>query len=247
MRTWMAPSLAAVALFVATPSAHAVPLFTLSGGSPLTDVGNDFLWIDSDVTEGGTLMLSEPALVRVEYIGKEAGFPATEFWLGALSSPGGTLVVRTNSGTPVKEGSFSATPFPPPGITRDLAPYEAVVDAGTVPYYFRVPGNGNALVANGDTNAMGDIALWWGSGPLANVVYVLLDDSGGFNPGEPSDNDHDDMVVRLTALPVPEPGSGMLVLLGLVGCAAGRRGRTGSAAKRSGGADGARRIPPRCK
>jgi hypothetical protein len=125
------------------------------------------------------------------------GFPNTEFWFGALTSPGGTRVVATNSGTPVSEGSRSATPFPPPGITRDLAPYTAFADAGALPF------------------------------------YLLLDDSGGFNPGEPSDNDHDDMVVRLTALPVPEPGSGMLVLLGLVGCAADWRRRIRVSAKRA--------------
>jgi hypothetical protein len=41
------------------------------------------------------------------------------------------------------------------------------------------------------------------------------------------------MVVRLTALPVPEPGSGMLVLLGLVGCAADWRRRIRVSAKRA--------------
>jgi hypothetical protein len=231
MRTSIAATLAAV---LAAGAAHAVPGFGISGGALFDDATNDFLWIDSDVTEGGILMLSEPAQVTVEYIGKEAGFPATEFWFGALVHPGGTLVATTNSGTPVREGSLTATPFPPPGITRGLAPYTAFADAGAVPFYFRVPGNDDAIVPNGG-GAEGDIAFWWktDSGALENVVYLLLDDSGGFNPGEPSDNDHDDMIVRLTALPVPEPGSGVLVLLGLVGCAADSRRRILLAAKRA--------------
>jgi hypothetical protein len=200
------------------------------------DAFNDFLWVDSDVTEGGVLALSEPAQLTVEYIGKEAGFPMTEFWLGALTSPGGTLVTTTNSGNPVNEGSRSATPFPPPDITRGLAPWTTLVDAGTLPFYFRVPGNENAIVPNGG-GPEGDIAFWWktDSGALENVVYVMLDDSGGFNPGEPSDNDHDDMIVRLTAQPVPEPGSGVLALLGLGGLRlATRRCRGDQAAARSG-------------
>jgi hypothetical protein len=202
-------------------ASQAAPSFSLSGGSSIVDVANDFLWIDSNVTEGGTLALTEPGRVRVEYIGKEAGFAATEFWFGALAPPDGTFVVATNSGLPVKEGAMSAASYPPPGITRGLAPYEAVVDMGTVPFYFRVPANANAIVPNGGSQSgMGDIAFWWkGPGALQDVVYVLLDDSGGFNPGDPSDNDHDDMVVRLTALPIPEPAEGALTLLGLLGLA----------------------------
>jgi hypothetical protein len=231
MRASIAAPLALALL--ASGGAHAAPTFSISGGSLFDDAANDFLWIDSDVTEGGVLMLSEQALVTVEYIGKEAGFPNTEFWFGALTSPGGTRVVATNSGLPVKEGSLAATPYPPPGISRDLAPYTALAEAGTLPFYFRVPGNENAIVPNGG-GPEGDIAFWWrtSSGALDNVVYALLDDSGGFNPGEPSDNDHDDMIVRLTALPVPEPDSATLVLLGLGGYALGSRHGIGTVARR---------------
>ena len=215
----------AAAILLASAS-QAAPAFSISGGSSVADVGNDFLWIDSNVTEGGTLAVSEPARLRVEYIGKEAGFPATEFWFGGLTYPDGTFVVATNSGTPVKEGAMAASAYPPPGITRNLAPYDVLVDAGTLPFYFRVPGNNNAIVPNGGSQTgMGDIAFWSKIGAGQDVVYVLLDDSGGFNPGEPSDNDHDDMVVRLSVQPVPEPGAGTLVLLGVGGLALATRGR----------------------
>ena len=141
-------------------------------------------------------------------------------------------MATTNSGLPVSEGSLSAKPFPPPGIARGLAPYITPTEAGTLPFYFRVPGNANAIVPNGG-GAEGDVAFWWktGSGSLENVVYAGL--RRRLNPGEPSDNDHDDMIVRITALPIPEPGTGALLLLGLAGSGAAARRRSSARVQRS--------------
>ncbi len=210
--------------------AVASPVFTLAGGTSIVDVGNDFLWIGSNITEEGTLGLSEPGFVTVEYIGKEAGFAATEFWLGSLTSPGGTRIATTNTPTPpFIEGQTAATPFPPPGIARGLAPYlSPMVGAGAVPFYFRVPDNADAIVENGHVatiDAPNDVGFWWPSDALGNVVYVLLDDGGGVTPGEPSDNDHDDMIMRLTVSAVPEPGTLAMLMAGL-GLLAGGRGAT---------------------
>ena len=218
------------ALLCGGATASAAPIFTLSGGVSVTETGNDFLWIDSPVTEDGTLGLSEPGILSIEYIGKEAGFVGTEFWFGSLTHPGGILVATTHSS--FIEGQRAESPFPPPGIVRDLAPYTTApmaIAAGIVPFHFRIPGNADAVVANGDAgpDGSGGLAFWWrtDTGALGDVVYVLLDDGGGFNPGEPSDNDHDDMIVRLTVAPIPEPAtSGMVVaVLGLLGVARRRR------------------------
>jgi hypothetical protein len=207
------PFLWICALLFASGAARATPVFTLSGGVSATDPGNDFLWIDSPVIEGATLSLSEPGILTIEYIGKEAGFPSTEFWFGsARSSGGGTLVATTNSGNPLIEGQTAALPFPPPGIVRGLAPYTVNAAAGVVPFYFR-----SVVVANGSPPGPGGLAFWWPGGTSApgNVIYVLLDDGGGFNPSDPSDNDHDDMIMRFTVAPIPEPATSAMLLLGL--------------------------------
>jgi hypothetical protein len=207
--------------------AVAAPVFTLAGGTSIVDTGNDFLWIGSNITEEGTLGVSEPGFVTVEYIGKEAGFVGTEFWFDSLTSPGGTLVATTNTPPPFIEGQTAATPFPPPGIARGLAPYlSPMLGAGAVPFYFRVPGNGNAIVENGHVatiDAPNDVGFWWPGDTLGNVVYVLLDDGGGVTPGQPSDNDHDDMIMRFTVSEIPEPATLAMLLAGLGLLAARRR------------------------
>jgi hypothetical protein len=145
------------------------------------------------------------------------------------------LVARANGGTPVTEGQTAALPFPPPGIVRDVAPFFTRLDAGTLLFHFRVPGNGGAVVANGDPRGgegMPSIAIWW-PGPLGDAVYVLLDDGGGFNPGDPTDRDHDDMILRLTVRAVPEPGTFAMVGGGTALLGALARGRRRHATQRS--------------
>jgi hypothetical protein len=204
----------------AASAANAAPIFTITGGSSVAEMGNNFQWITGPVTEGGALELSEPGIVTIEYLGTEAGFAATEFWFGALAHPGGQLVATTNAGLPIIEGQTASLPFPPPGIVRGLAPFStAPLDAGIVPFHFVVPGNADALVANGDPpglEGLPSIAIWWPTqiGALGDTAYLLLDDGGGFNPGEPSDRDHDDMILRLTVRAVPEPGTCEMLVAG---------------------------------
>jgi hypothetical protein len=221
--------LSAGALLSVAAAAGASPIFTLTGGTSIPEPGNDFQWITGTVTEGAALGVSEPGILTIEYIGKEAGFVATEFWFGSLVAPGGLLIATTNTGLPIIEGQTSALPFPTPAIPRGLAPYETEIAEGIVPFHFRVPGNSGAVVGNGDApgpDGSPFIAIWWpaGSGPLADVAYVLLDDGGGFNPGDPSDRDHDDMILRLTVRAIPEPGTWQTVAGGLTVLGALRRG-----------------------
>jgi len=58
------------------------------------------------------------------------------------------------------------------------------------------------------------------------VIYVLLDDGGGVNPSGPSDNDHDDMIMRFTVTPIPEPATAAMLGLGVAALASRRSKRS---------------------
>ena len=234
MRAVITKTLAAAALASACAVAQAAPVFTITGGANVPDVGNDFTWIQNPIREstigaangGGTtpvLGLSEAAYIRIEYMGKEAVF-TNQFYWGTLGSTPGTLVTSTGPGAPNPVGNLTT----PTSITQASVPQVLFVGAATarLPFYFLanvVGGSGN-VVENGHTgtNITDDLAFWWtpnANGALGNQVYLLLDDGGGG-----LDNDHDDMIIRLTA-EVPEPSTYMLLLagLGLLGFAARRR------------------------
>ena len=70
MRAPIAGPLAVAAILLAG-GAQAVPTFSISGGNLFDDATNDFLWIDSDVTEGGILELSEAALLTIGTSGRK--------------------------------------------------------------------------------------------------------------------------------------------------------------------------------
>ncbi len=205
-------------LLVVSPHAHAAPIFTISGGGSYNDADNDFLWLTPrfgpqgskvSIWKGGTLALSEAGSVTLEYIGKEAQFANNMFMWGALS--GGTTIFSTGPSSPNPVGQTAATPFPPAAV--DSSTFPGLTSAGTLPFSFFV--NQTATnKANGST----DIGYWplpeaaGGGGStrrFGTVVYALLDDGK-------SDNDYDDMIVRLTVTEVPEPTALALAAAGIV-------------------------------
>jgi hypothetical protein len=202
---------------VVSPHVHAAPMFTISGGGSFTDSDNDFLWLTPrfgpqgnkvSIWKGGTLALSEAGLVTLEYIGKEAQFANNVFKWGALS--GGTTIFSTGPSSPNPVGQTAATPFPPAAV--DSSTFPGLTDAGTLPFSFFV----NQTATN-KANGSSDIGYWplpeaagggGGSGLFGDVVYALLDDGK-------SDNDYDDMIVRLTVTEVPEPTALALAAAGM--------------------------------
>jgi len=236
MRAVITRTFAAAALASACALAQAAPIISLSGGSEINDLGNNFgQWFGGStstvrVLEGGTLSITGASWVTIEYFGKEASFANNQFWWGTLGPHGsGSLIATTGSGSPV----LVPNPVPPsPGAPLSTTSVTGFL-SGVMPFYFGLtdPGAGAPVprvVENGHSSAGApdDIAFWFG--PAGNTglptsgksVWVLLDDGGG----TPNDNDHDDMVMRLTA-EIPEPSTYMLLLagLGLLGFMARRR------------------------
>jgi hypothetical protein len=155
--------------------------------------------IFSGLGNTGGLSLAANTTVTFTFMGKEAGFTNQLLF-------GNTVLFDNN----VAPGTPSAT---------------LTVNAGSVPFLFRAPGN---LDANDD----GAIAtgLQIGFVKVSDSVFYALFDDGGAGP----DKDFDDMVVRIAAAPIATPLPGALPLfatgLGALGLLGWRRKRKNAAA-----------------
>ena len=155
--------------------------------------------IFSGLGNTGGLSLAANTTVTFTFMGKEAGFTNQLVF-------GNTVLFDNN----VAPGTPSAT---------------LTVNAGSVPFLFRAPGN---LDANDD----GAIAtgLQIGFVKVSDSVFYALFDDGGAGP----DKDFDDMVVRIAAAPIATPLPGALPLfatgLGALGLLGWRRKRKNAAA-----------------
>lgn len=201
----------------------AAPFFTVTSGSSFSTSLESFLWVGprDPVTdqvllwEGATVGLSEPGFITLEYIGKEAIYADNIFrW-------NGVDIFTTGPSSPLVVGQTAATPFPPVALATYVVP--GVVSGGTLPLSFfitettkNVPNDGSNL----------DIAVWpLPTPPVGNPadfgssIYLMLDDEAIV------DADHDDMIVRMSVSPIPEPGALLLAVFGAGGVALSLRRR----------------------
>ncbi len=218
-RTMTSMAALAIAAGLFATAAPAAPMFQLMGGADAADPGNAFNFVIGTtgvIREGqtgnpATLHLTQAANILIEYIGKEAINENNVFNWGALS--GGTLISSTGPSSPSTIGD--TLNLWPASLANLAAPVTVSAAAGLLPFNFFVGATG-ATVENGHDGPGNDDAGFFFADALGNplplggvstIAYLLLDDGGGG-----SDNDHDDMIMRLTITQAPEPGT--LAVLG---------------------------------
>jgi hypothetical protein len=199
-------SLAACMIFAlgSVHTATAAPQLTLSDesagsipGGAVNDLLDDIYGAGTTSRDGyfdATISLSQPATVIYEFLGFEAGFD-NDFLLGdtiVFSNKGGNASTIGDKASANENGDLDFSFFIPDG------PDSGQLDNETN------PGNTSALTNffvsfEGDPNATSGTSL-----------ILFLDDAGAGD-----DDNHDDMAVRVTVVPVP--ASAGLLGVGLLG------------------------------
>jgi PEP-CTERM motif len=196
---------ASAAFTVTFPSTQVVPVTNDYKGN-LAGLG-----LVNFASTGATVTLGGPTRIKFELFGTESGFRDifSTTGLGALS---------------YQENVNGASPFG--AIFIGIQDFAAGSLAGKLNFSVAGSPSGSQTATVGQSGFSVFTSLSGASGFAGNVLWFGYDDS----TARGTDN-HDDMIIRATILPIPEPGTWAMMIggVGIAGMALRRRRRTASA------------------
>lgn len=208
MRKMISGAMLGATMLMAVPALAALPTFTVTLGTlDAIPVVNDFksnlnaVGLTQITGAGAAVTLSRASTLKFEYMGSESGFVDT-FRAGSVG-PFSEFDKASWGPVLIGIGQFLGGSFTAPMFTSSGSPVVGTI--GTASFGIFLPAGMGAYTSN---------VLYFGFDDQLNNI----------------DDNHDDFIVRVTA--VPEPGSWAMLIVGfgLVGFASRRRGMTHVAA-----------------
>jgi len=201
--------LAGVSAMALPAAANASAVITFGATTPIPSPANNFatpelsgLGLTRYATTGASIALDANAVLRFDFLGSESGFNDTFTAAGGVTYTEFTTFIN-NFGSPLLIGQ---------------AAYAAGSLAGLLTFTSSGPGATSGVGSDGFGIFLGANQT---SGTAVSTFYLGYDDQ--INN---IDDNHDDMIIRVTVLPpVPEPATWMTMLLGFAAVGVGMRRR----------------------